>query len=234
MAVDAMAMGVEFVSEWAWLGVAGIAFLVVLVIGGIVFYQWKRGVWFANYPVDIRIWENRAGHFLFTGHDRARAIQLKTGEWEYELKSTKLKLQPFSLEFINPNQSLDLLRLNRDEYHPLKIMADTYIKIDEKGKRTELPILKLQPVVDEIFKHVFVTRTHKNYERNPTQSWFTQWGGAISIALVGIFVLLIVVVVLKDLGPIVEHVSRAAQTLGEAANACKVCTVPVEAIPMPP
>lgn len=197
-----------------------------IVCFALLVYKIKKGEWFGKYPVKVRIWERRAGHFLLAKYDAGRSRQDSGGAWYYELKKSKVKTQPYELDYINPDNSLDLIALNRDEYHPMKIVSEISIIKRADGTETAVSTFKLQPVIDETFKHVYVARIKKNFERRPNDDFFTKYGGIITILVTGIMVFLILALVLREMQPIVNSAAGAAAALADAAKTCKVVMPP--------
>jgi hypothetical protein len=189
-------------------------------------YKVKKGEWFGKYPVKVRIWERRAGHFLLAQFDNGRSRNDAGGAWYYELKKSKVKTQPYEFDYINPDNSLDLIRLNRDEYHPMKIVSDISIIKKTDGSERAVSTMKLQPVIDETFKHVYIARIKKNFERRPYDDFFTKYGGVITILVTGIMVFLILALVLREMAPIVDSAAGAATALADAAKTCRVVMPP--------
>lgn len=218
---------------------AGIASLLlggvlVVVVGFVTYYKYQKGDWFAKFPVKARIWEIRAGHPLLIDMDKARSRKDEKGAWFYELKNRKTITKAVPFDYINPDSSVDLLALSRDEYHPIQLIAEKATVLKAGGGSEEQLIPKLKPIISEDFGIAYAYRTHKNYERKPVEDFWTKFGGIVTILVTGIMVMLILVVVLDRMTFITGNLSSTAAAFADAATKLAACGAQVPAHPAAP
>ena len=217
---------------------AGVLMWLVLVVGilvalAVVFYKVKKGQWFGKYPVKVFIWEIRAGRPMRTGVDVARAEKDEKGAWIYKLKKKKTTTQPVPFEYINPDGSVDLLALGRDELHPIQLLSDTATIVKTNGVTEQVLIPKLKPIINEGIAVAYAYRMHKNYSRKPTTNFWEKYGSIITIMGLGMVTMLILFVVLREMGAITTNLSSVAaqfaqvsMKLGTCSNVAAVAVAP--------
>jgi len=219
--VDIIGMGRDLLFNYAGLGAAFFFVILLALVGGLVLYKMKRGEWLGQYPVKVRVWERRGSSWVLSDmNESARARKDENGAWFYEFKKKKVVTQAIAFDYINPDNTLDVIALSRDEYHPFRLFTETAQVKDVDGNDREVPIPKLQPVIAEEFKFAYVARIHKNYNRRPNDDLMAKWGGVITILTVTVCVFLILALVLKEMQPIVTAAGAAAQALAEASKSC--------------
>lgn len=210
---------------YTYAGVAMWLVIAVVVIGGLglVYYKMKKGEWFGKYPVKVYIWEIRAGRPVRAGTDKARAVKDNTGAWFYELKKKKITTRAVPFKFINPDGSVDLLALGRDEFHPIELLTANATIVKSNGETEEVEIPKLKPVIDEGFAVVYSYRTHKNYQRKPNEGFWNKYGSIITIMSLGLVTMLILFVVLREMGSITNSLSGTAAQFAKVSLALSKC-----------
>lgn len=220
--------------NYAGLAALFLGFILIVIIAAVVYYKYQKGEWFGKYPVKARIWEIRAGHPLLVDIDKARSKKDERGAWFYELKNRKAITMAVPYEYINPDASVDLIALSRDEYHPIRLVAEE-AEVKKAGGETEkITIAKLKPIISEDFSLAYTYRTHKNYSRKPDNDFWTKFGGTLTIVIVGVFVLLILALVLKEMGTITTNLAAVASAFAGASAKLAACGATVPAAPVAP
>ena len=227
--VDLVSTVYTYAGVGAWL----IGILIVLAGAALVYYKVQKGEWFGKFPVSIFIWEVRGGKPMRTAQDKARAIKDKSGAWFYELKKKKIQTRAIPFEYINPDGSIDLLALGRDEYHPIQILSEKATVITTNGEKKEIDVPNLRPVIDEGFAVGYAYRTHKNYARKPNDGFWNTYGGMITVIGIGMITMLILFVVLREMGAITNSLAGTAASFAEVSMKLATCGTPPPAVVAP-
>jgi len=195
----------------------------ILVGVGFFYYKYKKGEWLGHYPIKAYVWEIRAGLPVRAKPDKCRAVKDPTGAWFYELKNRKIKTMPVPFDLINPDNTIDLIALSRNELHPIRLLTANATLIKSNGTEEEIAIPKLKPIVDEAFGIAYTSLVHKNYDRKPKEDFWGKYGGFITIATVAMFSMLIIVVTLREMGAITANLSSTAATFAKVSAELAQC-----------
>lgn len=206
-------------------GLGAIFFLAVLVCVGIAFVVWKikQGELLAKYPVKVRVWERRGKWPVLTPiKEFARAVVTPELAWIYEFKVSKITTNAFKFDYINPDNTLDVLKLSRNEYQPLRLFSETAKLKREDGSEEKIELPKLEPVVSEEFMFAYTARIKKNYERRPQNDFWAKWGGIVTILTVTICAFLLLALVLNEMNGITKTAMETVKIATDSA--AKVCS----------
>lgn len=228
-----MGMGREMIFSQAGLAALLVGGILFALLMAFAFYKWNKGDWFGKWPIVARIHEQRSNGIRQTRVEQARAWENQDGTWNYQfrpiprfpliptMKRAIVETHAFPYKVINDNNTMDVLALGRGEYHPFKVEYSKKATVTySSGKTEEVMLPELKPIVSEDFKFAHAHRIHKNYARKPQDGFLQQWGGVISVVVIGGVVFIILALVLREMQPISQAALQAATVLAEASKTC--------------
>jgi len=218
-------------------GAVAIVVAVSLVCLGFAWliHKSRQGNIFQKYPVSVRVWERRGKIFMLTNiREKARAVKDAQGKWFYEFRVAKIFTQPFKFDYINPDNTMDVLRLSRNEYHPFILSSTTGRVIRANGTEEEVEVPLLTPVVDEAFMFAHASRIHKNYARKPEDDFLQKWAPFLTPIIITVCCLLLLTVVLNHMDTIMANYSEVIKTGSQVAGALSQCAASAPALPPVP
>jgi len=186
---------------YTWIQALMLVMIAVSIFLGVMMFLWHRS--YAGYPINVRIYETRAGA-LYVSEDRAKRISSpQQGKFAYELKQRKIKTKPIDFKYIQIGSKgqnyLHLSMPQANEYHPMMV--------DEKTQKLV--------TTHENARYWYSEQLRRNAERWSKKFGFEKYANLIQFGMTAFIIVFMLYIFLGQMSGVIASIGGISNAQAE-------------------